>query len=380
MENNRFVATVSQVNRRIALNFKKDPEFSDLYVEGELSNFVCHYKSGHMYFTLKDSQSTLKCAMFSHEAERLSFMPENGQNVIARGRVGVYERDGVYQLYAASLEKAETGRGEENIYETFLKLKEKLEKENIFSNNRTLPEYPKKICLITSKGGAVLQDMISVFSRRYPLPELLLFPVLVGGKDASASLTNALRAAGGTDADLVIIARGGGAAEDLWAFNDETLAREIYACRIPVVSAVGHETDFTIADFAADLRAPTPTAAAELVTPDLSELPLYLDNMLADLKRRVFAILEKKQDRLKFLEHEISKGIKNLVLHKKRELESAVNIINALSPEKVFARGYAAVFDIKGRAVKSSEKIRINDELFVRLANGSLTVVVKERT
>jgi len=356
---NKFIATVSQVNRRVALNFKKDTELAEIYVRGEISNFVCHYKSGHIYFTLKDSESALKCVMFSLEAEKLTFRPENGQSVIAGGRIGVYERDGVYQLYTNTLELPETEeKPEENQFAAFLKLKEKLEKEKVFSNNRALPASPEKICVITAKDGAALQDMLAVFERRYPVLEVILIPALVQGKGAPASIIKALKAANNTDADLIILARGGGSAEDLWAFNDEALAREINASELSVVSAVGHETDFTLADFAADWRASTPTAAAELTTPDLSELPLMLDNLLADLRHKITRILESKKSKLEYLE----------------------KIIDALAPQKTFARGYAAVFDKDGRAVKSSENIEINDELNIRLASGELIVTVKMKT
>ncbi|MDR2559881.1 MAG: exodeoxyribonuclease VII large subunit [Oscillospiraceae bacterium] len=360
MSKTKFTVTVSQVNRRVALTLKNDAALADINVKGEISNFVHHYKSGHIYFTLKDSESALKCVMFSLEAEKLTFAPENGQTVIAGGRIGLYERDGSYQLYAVTLEvfrsEDEEDKKEESIYEKFLKLKETLEKDGVFSNNRQLPAYPDKICLITARDGAVLQDMLSVFARRYPIVEILLIPALVQGAGAPKSLVTALKTADNTGADLIILARGGGSAEDLWAFNDEVLAREIYKSTIPVVSAIGHETDFTIADFAADLRAPTPSAAAELTTPDLSELPFILDNMLLNLQNKIRRNLERRKNKLENLE----------------------KIINALSPEKTFARGYAAVFDKDGRAVKSSEKIEINDELHIKLANGELTVTVNK--
>ena len=353
---NKFIATVSQVNRRIALTFKKDAELADLYVRGEVSNYIRHYKSGHIYFTLKDTDSALKCVMFALEAEALTFEPENGQSIIARGNIGIYERDGVYQLYVSSIE-AEEEKTEESALAAFLKLKEKLEKERIFENNRALPPYPKKICVITAKDGAALQDILSVFSRRYPLLEVLLIPALVQGLGAPASLMSALKAAQSTAADLIIITRGGGSAEDLQAFNDEALARAIYASETPVVSAVGHEIDFTIADFAADLRAPTPSAAAELVTPDIADISRAVDAFTADLRRRMSNLVERKQQRL----------------------DSVTSLIDALSPERIFARGYSAIFDKNGNIIKSAEGVNINDELTVRLAQGGLTVAVKEK-
>ncbi|MCL2694007.1 MAG: exodeoxyribonuclease VII large subunit [Oscillospiraceae bacterium] len=375
---NKFIATVSQVNRRVSLTLKNDAALSNICVKGEVLNFVSHYKSGHLYFTLKDEEAALKCVMFALEAEKLTFTPEDGQNVIASGRISVYERDGVYQLYTTSLELPDDEQDTESLFAAFLKLKEKLEKEGIFANSRPLPTYPRRICLITAKDSAALQDMLAVFERRYPLAEVLLIPALVQGKSAPVSVINGLKTAQKLDADLIIIARGGGSAEDLWAFNDEALAREIYASLSPVVSAIGHETDFTLADFAADLRAPTPTAAAELSTPDLSELPLALDSLIADLRRRVVNILERREQRLEYLAREINLRVKNLVIYKKKELEAAEELIHALSPQKVFSRGFAAVFK-GGKAVRSAKDAEIGDELGVKLAEGNLTVVVKEK-
>jgi len=384
MESSRFVATVSQVNRRIALMVKNDAALSDIYVKGEVSNFVHHYKSGHLYFTLKEgsgepnSNSALKCVMFAADTDKLGFIPEDGDNIIARGRIQVYERDGVYQLYAASLERGEEDESD-GLFASFVRLKEKLEKEGVFSNSRPLPSYPKKICLITAKDGAALQDMLSVFARRYPVMEVLLIPALVQGKSAPRSLKKALVKAGGSGADLIILARGGGSAEDLWAFNDEELARAVYASPVPVVSAVGHETDFTLTDFAADLRAPAPSAAAELVTPDLSELVPALDHLLVNLKRRISARLDKRARDFDYLTREINLRIKNILLYKQRELDSAETLINALNPDKVFSRGFAAVYGKDGGIVKDSETVGIGDELNIRLAKGKLKVSVIEK-
>lgn len=354
----RFIATVSQVNRRVGLTLGKDEALSSLCVRGEVSNFVRHYKSGHIYFTLKDDEAALKCVMFSLEAESLNFEPENGQIIIANGRISVYERDGVYQLYVSSLEPDEDKDADkDSLFAQFLKLKEKLEAQGIFSNSRPLPAFPKKICLITSKDGAALQDILSVFARRYPLLEAELIPVAVQGKTAPESLIKATSAAQKTGADLIILARGGGSAEDLWAFNDEALAREIFKSKIPVISAVGHETDFTIADFAADLRAPTPSAAAEIAVPDMSGYISELENLLAGLKQKIHRTVERKLSRL----------------------ENAERIIEALSPEKVFKRGYAAVFGSDGKALKNSNDAEIGEELNIRLSQGSLTAIVKEK-
>ncbi|MCL1822849.1 MAG: exodeoxyribonuclease VII large subunit [Oscillospiraceae bacterium] len=376
----RFIATVSQVNRRVSLNLKNDKVLADIYVKGEISNFICHYKSGHVYFTLKDSESALKCVMFSLEAEKLSFEPENGMSIIAKGNIGVYERDGVYQLYVSALEQEKETEEADGLFAAFLKLKEKLEKEGIFSQSREFPAFPEKVCLITSKDGAALQDMLSVFERRYPLLELFLIPAIVQGKSAPASVIKAIKAANQTDFDFIIIARGGGSAEDLWAFNDEALARAIYASRIPVVSAVGHETDFSLSDFAADLRAPTPSAAAELTTPDLSGFVPALENILSDLQQKVSGITERQKLKIERLEKEIHARVKNNYINKKRTLDALQNLINALSPEKVFARGYAAVFNQSGNIIKNTADVQFGEELNIQLADGSLTVVVKNKT
>ena len=355
--NDRFIVTVSQVNHRVGLSLKKDTALNELYVRGEVSNFVRHYKSGHIYFTLKDDESALKCVMFALDAERLTFTPENGKIIIAGGRIGVYERDGVYQLYAASLEpeKTETA-AEEGQLAQFIKLKDKLNTEGIFKNNRPLPRYPKKICLVTSRDGAALQDMLSVFARRYPLLEVLLIPALMQGENAPSSVINALKAAQKEKPDIIIIARGGGSAEDLWAFNDEMLARAVHGSKIPVVAAIGHETDFALIEFAADLRAPTPTAAAELSVPDMSGFIVELENLLVNFKQKIYRIIDRKLTRLENIE----------------------KVINALNPERAFARGYAAVFDSGGGLVRSADNINIGEQLNIRLQNGGLSVIVKE--
>jgi exodeoxyribonuclease VII large subunit len=376
---NRLIVTVSQVNKRAALMLKKDSALSDVYVSGEISNLRCHHSSGHVYFTLKDSDAALNCVMFSLEAERLAFQPEDGQSVIAGGFIQIYEPFGSYQLRTLTLELPEVGDAEENIYASFLKLKEQLAKDGVFANSRPLPVYPGRICLITAKDSAALQDMLVVFERRYPLLEIVLIPASVQGKGAPAALIKALKAANNTDSDLIILARGGGSAEDLWAFNDESLAREIHKSTAPVVSAIGHETDETLADYAADVRAATPTAAAELVTPDVSEIEFALDTLLEEMRRKTSSILERQQSRLSFLEREINLRMKNYILYRKQELDSVMNVIDALNPEKIFARGYSAVFSSDGKIVKSSENIKIGDELNIKLAGGGLKVTVKEK-
>lgn len=259
--------TVTQLNRYIKAKLSLDPKLSGLTVKGELSNFKCHQKSGHFYFTLKDEFCAVKAVMFRQNASRVRFAPEDGMKVIVTCSVQVYERDGVYQLYCEAMQP--DGIGE--LYLAFEQRKEKLQKEGLFdpAHKRPLPRYPKRIGVVTSKTGAALQDILNILRRRYPIAEVVLFSALVQGEEAPASIVQGIRSAGKcSDLDVLIVGRGGGSMEDLWAFNDEAVAHAAYDSPVPVVSAVGHEVDFTILDFVADLRAPTPSAAAELCTPE----------------------------------------------------------------------------------------------------------------
>ena len=244
-----------------------DIRLSNVLVRGEISNFKNHYSSGHLYFSLKDNDATIKCVMFRSYAGGVKFRIEDGMQVILRGKVSLYEKDGQYQFYIDSMVKS----GQGDLLEQFKLIKEKLEKEGLFApdTKRALPKFPQRIAVVTSKTGAALQDITNIISRRYPICEIILCGVLVQGADAAPSMIKALdNVYKNADADLIIIGRGGGSAEDLWAFNDEALARKIYESPIPVISAVGHETDFSISDFVADLRAPTPSAAAEIAVPN----------------------------------------------------------------------------------------------------------------
>ena len=278
------ILTVSQINFYIQSIVDNDPRLKSVFVCGELSNFTRHYKSGHLYFSLKDDKSLIKAVMFSSAASRLRFAPSDGMKVIVRGRISVYEPSGQYQLYVEDMQPDGAGA----LALAYEQLKSKLEKEGLFDSRhkKPIPQFPKKVGVITSPTGAARRDIENIISRRYPCAEIILYPVTVQGDTAPAQLVNAVEYMDGKS-DVVIIGRGGGSAEDLWAFNDERLARTIYDCNTPVISAVGHETDFTICDFVSDLRAPTPSAAAELAVPDREELFGFLLQRKDTLQRLI---------------------------------------------------------------------------------------------
>lgn len=392
-----FTVTVSQVNRRLSLMVKGDKSLADIYVKGELSNFTHHYKSGHMYFTLKDGESALKCVMFRSQAQLLRFQPEDGLQVLVRGGIQVFERDGVFQLYAVEMEPEGLG----GLYLAFEQLKARLEAEGLFSQKRRLPAMPARLCIITSKTGAALQDMLNILERRFLLLEVVLISATVQGKDAPMSLVKALTAAQSTGAQVIILGRGGGSAEDLWAFNDEAVARAVYASPIPTISAVGHETDFTITDFVADLRAPTPSAAAELAVPDISgiyaalseyeqALTLLIRRKIAGLNERLHAVsqqisassprqrLKAEENRLGLLEAQITSKIKSIYHKKETELMKAAEVIDALSPVRVLMRGYSITSREDGRALRSTEGLAPGELVQVRLHAGGFTARIEE--
>ncbi|MGN0660709.1 MAG: exodeoxyribonuclease VII large subunit [Oscillospiraceae bacterium] len=391
-----FTVTVSQLNRYISGKFKSDENLRRLLVRGEISNFTNHIKTGHFYFTLKDGESSVRAVMFRSFAQGLRFMPENGMSVIAGGDVQVFERDGVYQLYVHDL--IPDGEGALSI--AFEQLKQRLSSEGLFdeSHKRPLPEYPKKICLITAKTGAAVQDMINIISRRYPIAELLLIPSLVQGENAPASLCRGLALAQDSGSDVIIIGRGGGSSEDLWAFNDETLARAVYASKIPVISAVGHETDFTITDFVADLRAPTPSAAAELAVPDIAELKRQLSsakksaclaaqNRIASLSAQAEAAnarvklcspvhrLKLCGERLTGLNGRALSLAMNAVELSLERLEKLSVVLSALNPENVLQRGFSITY-ANGKIVKSASELKSGDIIKIRLSDSEIEATV----
>lgn len=399
---NTLVLSVSQLNRYIKMNFDADENLANIFISGEISNFTNHYRTGHLYFTLKDDSAAVRAVMFNSSAKRLKFMPEDGMKVIARGRVSVYEASGQYQLYVDDMQP--DGVGALNL--AYEQLKEKLQKEGLFSEHhkKPLPPYPEKVGVITSPTGAAVRDIINVLGRRFPYAEIVFCPVLVQGDGAHLQLTDAVNMFNSERAaDVIIIGRGGGSIEDLWEFNDEGLARAVYNSDIPVISAVGHETDFTICDFVADMRAPTPSAAAELAVPDANELQYAL----SALKNRMFLNVSSGiADRRSRLEYLTSKGAlkspdemlsnrsqrldtafskmlssyENRIGGKKVEFISAATALSKLDPMSVLMRGFAFVSDKSGKNVYSSQALAKGDKINVRFHDGSAVCEVKEIT
>ncbi len=399
---NTLVLSVSQLNRYIKMNFDADENLANIFISGEISNFTNHYRTGHLYFTLKDDSAAVRAVMFNSSAKRLKFMPEDGMKVIARGRVSVYEASGQYQLYVDDMQP--DGVGALNL--AYEQLKEKLQKEGLFSelHKKPLPPYPEKVGVITSPTGAAVRDIINVLGRRFPYAEIVFCPVLVQGDGAHLQLTDAVNLFNSERAaDVIIIGRGGGSIEDLWEFNDEELARAVYNSEIPVISAVGHETDFTICDFVADMRAPTPSAAAELAVPDANELQYAL----SALKNRMFLNVSSGiADRRSRLEYLTSKGAlkspdemlsnrsqrldtafskmlssyENRIGGKKVEFISAATALSKLDPMSVLMRGFAFVSDESGKNVYSSQALAKGDKINVRFHDGSAVCEVKEIT
>ena len=394
------VITVTQLNTYVKMKLESDGNLNNVYVRGEISNFTNHYKSGHLYFSLKDDGGAIKAVMFSFAASRLRFALSDGMQVIARGRVSLYEKTGSYQFYAEEIQP--DGLGALNM--AYEQLKEKLYKEGLFDEKykKPIPKFPKKMAVITSETGAAVRDILQISARRWPLCEIILCPVLVQGEYAAASLISALRKVNEENAaDVIIIGRGGGSLEDLFAFNDEKLAREIFASKIPVISAVGHETDFTISDFVSDLRAPTPSAAAELALPDINSQLQMLASYEAYLKKSLFDKINLKTKELEKLASSrvlkdpyeiinirklqidyLSKRFENAAVSKiskaEKELSYLSGKLDAISPLKVLSRGYGAVLKDE-KALKSINDINIGDEFSVILSDGKLTAKVENK-
>ena len=376
---------------------KGDKALSDVYVAGEISNFTLHKASGHMYFTLKDEISSIKCVMFAGKAAGLTFMPYSGQSVIVRGGVNVYERDGANQIYVSEI--IEKGQGELAI--AFEKAKRELEAGGYFDKKRPIPKQPKKVCLITAEKGAALQDMLNIIARRRPILDVVLIPATVQGAYAPATLINGIEAAQTTGADLIIVGRGGGSAEDLSCFNDIGYAKALYNSEIPTISAVGHETDFTISDFVADLRAPTPSAAAEIATSvtceDLSEhIELTYDRLsdivhsqiegyeqLIDSYQRHIAAyspinrLERLLRELELLDNRVKASVTGHIRSNEALIESYTDKIEALSPVNVLRRGYSAV-TVNGRNVGSINDMSVGDNAEIQMSDGIAKATITE--
>lgn len=392
------VFSVSELNGLIKDMFDCTPLLMNVSVRGELSNYKI-YPSGHHYFTLKDSESALRCVMFKSSAVHLRFRPESGMSVTAFGRVSVYPRDGAYQLYCSGLMPEGTG----DLQVAFEQLKKKLSDEGLFdeSQKKPLPLYPKRIAIITSSAGAAVHDMIRILSRRWPMTKVLLLPVRVQGEEAPAEIVSALRFANRHKlADLIITGRGGGSIEDLWAFNDERVARAIYASEIPVISAVGHEPDVTISDYVADKRASTPSNAAEIAVPDAAEQRLAIASLsirsaqamdkrlkqmhteLENLRsKRVLrdagAYIDDRRMELDHLRDKLVSSMESGLGGKKREQVRLAAALDAMSPLHVLTRGYAVASDDKGVIITSTSMIRKGSRLHLKLSDGSADCTVE---
>lgn len=386
------VISVSELNRYVKTMFDRELMMQSILISGEISNFSPHYRTGHLYFSLKDEASSLKAVMFARSAARLKFQPENGMKVLAVGRISVFERDGVYQLYVEEMQPDGAGA----LAVAFEQLKNRLEKEGLFdaAHKQKLPAFPKRIGVITSPNGAAVQDIFNILGRRWPLADILFEPVTVQGPRAPSEMIAALEKFQRKNcADVIILGRGGGSAEDLWCFNDELLARAIYHCKIPVVSGVGHETDFTICDFVSDLRAPTPSAAAELVTPDIYKLTEETDALTERLYAGINAYWQEKRSRLDallrmrnftdpshFLDKEsikISNALlrmnnhMNTVLHRNKErLAADVSALSSLDPLQVLLRGYSMV-TTEEKIIGSVSELKKGDKIRVEMSDGS---------
>ena len=388
----QYIFTVSEVNQFIKDLLDNVPPLQEVLLRGEISNYKL-YPSGHHYFTLKDSQCSLKCVMFRGSAARLRFRPENGIQVIASGRISVYPRDGAYQLYCTGL----TPEGAGDLSVAFEQLKEKLRKEGLFD------ETHKKPAIVTSPAGAAVHDMIRILRRRYPIAKVLLLPVRVQGTEAPAEIAGAIRYANARSlADVLITGRGGGSLEDLWAFNDERVARAIYDSDIPVISAVGHEPDVAISDFVADRRASTPSNAAEIAVPDMAELLRTLDaarsRMTQSIRRDIAAhsrrleslskkrvltdptayLADRRQD-VDHMTHRLCAAMRVVTDVQNRRFGALAASLDALSPLKVLGRGYALAQQPDGTVLRSADQARIGETLRLRLADGALRCQVKEK-
>ena len=386
------VLSITQLTEYIRGRLDDDPFLGQVAVRGEISNYKV-YPSGHHYFTLKDEGAALKCVMFKGNAMRLRFRPDNGMKVIAMGKVTVYPRDGAYQLYCAAM--AMDGVGD--LYAAFEQLKKKLAAQGLFdpAHKKPLPKCPGTIGIVTSSAGAAVHDMLRILRKRYPLTNVRLLPVRVQGAEAPGEIAAAIRYANRYRlADLLIVGRGGGSIEDLWAFNDENLAYAIYNCKIPVISAVGHETDFTICDFVSDLRAPTPSAAAELAVPDTAELVDYYKsqkqyvssmatlklrqeyNALTELKTRLSVVSPQQrifeyEKSLELCKTKIQHFVQETINKKTADITKTAAKLEGLNPVKILSRGYS-IAEKDGRVVNSAKILKSGDEFTLRFSDGEI--------
>lgn len=396
---NQKVLTVSQLNAYIKSKFDFDDVLSGIWIKGEISNFKNH-TSGHMYMTLKDEIGVVKAVMFKGNTFSLRFVPENGMKVLVYGRVSVYERDGQYQIYIEKMEPDGIGA----LYIAYEQLKKRLEEEGLFdeSHKKDLPAFPKKIAVVTSPTGAAVRDILNVLKRRYPLADVTVYPVQVQGDGSAEQIASAIEYINTSSVcDVIITGRGGGSIEDLWCFNEEVCARAIYNSEIPVISAIGHETDFTIADFVADLRAPTPSAAAELATPDINEITSFLYDAEGRLLRLTLNAVENKRFKLtetakrfsdkavlndyagkrQYLDGLVQRSasvVASKISESKEKFVKSVSKLEVLNPLSVLKRGYSLATDEDGKVMDSLESFEVNKNFILNVKDGKIKAAVKE--
>lgn len=412
--------SIGAITRYLKSRFDQDANLQKVYLKGEISNFKAH-TSGHFYFSLKDETSKINAIMFRSNVSKVSFKPADGMKVLVSGRISVYEASGGYQIYVDEMEEDGVG----NLYEAFEKLKKKLSTEGLFdeSHKFSIPKYPKRIGVVTASTGAAIRDILTTIKRRYPICEVILFPTLVQGEGAKESIVSNIRKAKDYDLDVLIVGRGGGSIEDLWAFNEEIVARAIYDSKIPIISAVGHEIDFTISDFVADLRAPTPTAAAELAVPNLSDVIKYIDGLSIRLNESInkkikfqklyldsiknsfviknpMIMFDNKKQKLDLIVDKINNLIIKNVDNKKKKLDeikksyiivnpkflyndaraNLLNITNKLellNPLGILSRGYS-ITTINDCSIKSIGDVKKDDSIKVRVTDGRIMAKVTE--
>lgn len=393
--------TVTQVNTYIKAILDENVHLKNIYIVGEISNFLHYFRSGHMYFTLKDDNSQLKAVMFSSNADRLKFKPSDGMKVLCRGRISVYDKDGAYQFYVDDMQPDGIG----TLAIAFEQLKDKLSKEGLFDEiyKKQIPKFPRKIGVATSDMGAAIEDIKNITKRRYPIAELVVVPTVVQGDSAPADICKSIKILDlRDDIDVIIVGRGGGSLEDLWAFNTEQVARAVFECETPIISAVGHETDYTICDFVSDLRAPTPSAAAELAVPDSATLINYFDG----IKNRLLSYLHNKIDKeyqlldnllintplenmndfinlkyddLAVLQTRLVDAYSYFIEQKNNEFKNKISRLDALSPLKILLRGYTLA-SINNNAINDINSVKVNDEIDITFYNGKSKCIVKEVT
>ena len=399
MENEGRFLTVSQLNEYVKMLMDSNPILKNVWIKGEISNFKNHYSTGHFYFSLKDDSAIVRAVMFRSYAQKVQFAPRDGMKVLIHGRVSSFVRDGQYQIYADEIVPDGIG----SLYLAFEQLKSRLAERGLFDESRKkpLPRYPERIGIVTSPTGAAIQDMLNILGRRFPCAEIVIYPAQVQGAEAPPQLIRGIEYFNGNrSADVIIIGRGGGSAEDLWAFNDERLALCIAASEIPVISAVGHESDFTICDFVADRRAPTPSAAAELAVPDGNELMRRLEAVANKLGATLLQKIQNGKNNLKYLREsgvlssaapllsekrmgllylarQMDTDMNNVVRLSATGLSSVAARLESLNPLSVLSRGYSVTSDAEGNAIRSVSDVKQNDEISIRVKDGKIKAVVK---